>query len=358
MSGTVTEDKIIRLRKMLEDSRRVAVVTHTRPDGDAIGSSSAMVHRLASHGRDARLVIPNAMPDFLGFVTTECCPGLVLRYDLQPEESLGWIASCDLIVCQDASGFDRMEGMQAALEASDARKLLIDHHIGPQEECFDLVFSETETSSTCELLFWILLALEGTDDASRLPMPELRALLTGMTTDTNNFANSVFPDTFRMASMMLAAGVDRDGILMELYNRCRENRLCMMGYMLKEISSPSYSGQNTVLTPSRTRCSRLAENLREYDIREGEMEGMVNMPLTLDSVKLSIFLKEDHGFFRVSLRSKRGTSAFRLASRCFHGGGHEQASGGKLFFPGDIADPSQAEQFLERVTDEYFETER
>jgi phosphoesterase RecJ-like protein len=350
MSGTVTEDKIIRLRKMLEDSRRVAVVTHTRPDGDAIGSSSAMVHRLTSHGRDARLVIPNAMPDFLGFVTRECCPGLVLRYDLQPEESLAWIASCDLIVCQDASGFDRIEGMKDALEASDARKILIDHHIGPQEERFDLVFSETEISSTCELLFWIMLAMEGTEDASRLPMPELRALLTGMTTDTNNFANSVFPDTFRMASLMLAAGVDRDGILLELYNRCRENRLRMMGYMLKDKLRILPNGAAYIVL-------RAAE-MREYDIREGEMEGMVNMPLTLDSVRLSIFLKEDSGFFRVSLRSKRGTSAFRLAGRYFHGGGHEQASGGRLYFPGDIAGPSQAEQFLERVTDEFFETER
>ncbi|MBO4917386.1 MAG: DHH family phosphoesterase [Bacteroidales bacterium] len=351
MTGTVTADKIIRLGKMLEDSGRVAVVTHTRPDGDAIGSSAAMVYRLVCEGRrDARLIIPNGMPDFLGFITRECCPGLVIRYDTDPEEALRWIADCDLVICLDASGFDRMEGMQAALEEAKARKILIDHHIGPREEFFDLVFSETETSSTCELLFRIMLALEGTDDAGRLPMPVLRALLAGMTTDTNNFANSVFPGTFGMASKMLEAGVDRDGILSEIYDHCRENRLRMMGYVLKDKLRILPNGASYIVVR--------AEELAEYDIREGEMEGIVNMPLTLDKVRLSIFLKEDSGFFRVSLRSKRGTSAFRLAERYFHGGGHEQASGGRLYFPGDIADRSQAEAFLERVTDEYFGFER
>ena len=350
MTGTVTEEKIIRLGKMLEDSRRVAVVTHTRPDGDAAGSSAAMVYRLAASGKDARMIIPNALPEFLRFVTLECCRDRLLQYDLDPDGTMRWIDGCDLVICQDASGFDRIEGMQDTLEASKARKVLIDHHLGPQEEHFDLVFSETEISSTSELLFWIMLALEGSGDAGRLPMPVLRALLTGMTTDTNNFANSVFPSTFEMASKMLAAGVDRDGILQELYSRYRENRLRMTGHLLKD--------RMCILSNGTAYIVARADELAEYDIREGDLEGMVNMPLTLDRVRLSIFLKEDSGFFRVSLRSKRGTSAYRFAARYFHGGGHEQASGGRLFFPGDIADPSQAESFLERVTDEFFDTEK
>jgi phosphoesterase RecJ-like protein len=346
MTATVTEEKIIRLGKLLEEARQVAVVTHTRPDGDAVGSSSAMVRWM--EGKDVRLLLPNGFPDFLDFVVRECCPGLVLRQDREPEEVHRWIAGSDLVICLDASGFDRIEGMQEALAASTARKVLVDHHIGPQEASFDLVFSETEISSTCELLFRIFLALEGSGDAAKLPMPVLRALLAGMTTDTNNFANSVFPGTFDMASRMLAAGVDRDGILAELYNRCRENRLRMTGHLLKDSLRILPNGAAYIVV----RASEIAE----YDIRDGEMEGIVNMPLTLDTVKMSIFLREDDGFFRVSLRSKRGTSAFRFAERYFHGGGHEQASGGRLYFPADIADTSQAEAFLEKVAEEFFET--
>lgn len=350
MSGTLTEEKTIRLGKMLEDSRRVAVVTHTRPDGDAVGSSSAMTRWLTGKGKDVRLILPNAMPDFLAFVTAECCPGQVMRFDTEPDAALRWIDSSDTIICLDAKGFGRMEGMEEALVSHKAVKVLIDHHLDPHEEMFDIVFSETETSSASELLFWLLLTLEGTDDASELPMPVLRALLTGMTTDTNNFANSVFPSTFVMASKMLAAGVDRDGILSELYNRCRENRLRMTGYILKD--------KLRILPCGAAYMVLRAGELAGYDIREGELEGVVNMPLTVEGVRLSMFLKEDDGYFRVSLRSKRGTSAFRLAERYFHGGGHEQASGGRLYFPGDIADASGAESFLERTAEEFFETER
>ncbi len=351
MTGTVTEEKTARLRKLLEDARHAAVVTHTRPDGDAVGSSSAMAYWLCRNARtDVRVIIPNAMPGFLGFICGECCPGRVIQFDTDPDGALEWIGGCDLIICLDASGFDRMESMKEALKASGARKVLIDHHIDPSESDFDLVFSETEISSTCELLFWILLSMEGAEDASGIPMPVLRALLAGMTTDTNNFANSVFPGTFEMASMMLAAGVDRDGILSELYNRCRENRLRMTGYVLKDKLRVLPNGAAYIVVRSG--------ELAEYDIREGEMEGIVNMPLTLDSVRLSIFLREDDGYFRVSIRSKRGTSAFRLASGYFHGGGHEQASGGRLYFPGDIPDASHAEAFLERITGEFLETEK
>ena len=350
MTATVTEAKISRFESMLEASSRIAVVTHTRPDGDAVGSASAIVCLLRGRGKDAVLLLPDGYPDNLAFVIGETCEGHVMLCDRDSESVRAWITGSDLVIGLDFSTFGRAEGMQETLRTSRAAKILIDHHISPEEEDFDLVFSETEISSTCELLFDILVSTsEAGGDASKLPMPVLRALLTGMTTDTNNFANSVFPSTFEMASRMLEAGVDRDGILAELYNRNRENRLRMTGHLLKD---------NMRIFPNGVSCIVVRRaDIEEYDIREGETEGIVNMPLTLDKVRMSIFLREDEGFFRVSIRSKRGTSAFRLASTRFHGGGHEQAAGGRLYFPGDIADASMAEAFLERITDDYFKTE-
>ena len=347
MTQTVTEAKIRRLESMLEAASKVSVVTHTRPDGDAVGSASAMVCLLRGMGKDSRMLLPDGYPDNLAFVTDETCEGHIMRCDRDPGAVKAWIAGSDLVIGLDFSGFDRAEGMQEALMTSRAAKILIDHHIDPHEKDFDLVFSKTEISSTCELLFYILVATKWCDgDASKLPMPALRALMTGMTTDTNNFANSVFPSTFEMASRMLEAGVDRDGIITELYNRFRENRLRMTGHLVKDNMRILPNGVSFIVV-------RRSE-LEEYDIREGETEGIVNMPLTLDKVRMSIFLREDDGFFRVSIRSKRGTSAFLLASTRFHGGGHEQAAGGRLYFPGDIADASMAEAYLERITNEFF----
>ena len=347
MTETVTGGKILQFESMLAAACRGAVVTHTRPDGDAVGSSSAMAAWLLGHGKDVRLLLPDEAPDNLRFILSETCAGKVLVCKRESEAAAAWIASSDLVICLDLSGFQRAEGMQEALRSSSARRILIDHHIEPQEKDFDLVFSETEISSASELLFWILLGTsEAGGDARRLPMPVLRALTAGMTTDTNNFSNSVFPSTFEMASRVLEAGVDRDGILSELYNRCRENRLRMMGHLLKD---------NLHILPNGAAYIVLrAAEAEEYDIRDGETEGIVNMPLTLDKVRLSMFLREDEGFFRVSLRSKRGISAFRLAGRYFHGGGHEQASGGRLYIPADIADGSQVEAYLEKVTEEFF----
>ena len=101
----------------------------------------------------------------------------------------------------------------------------------------------------------------------------------------------------------------------------------------------------------------------EFNISEGETEGLVNEPLRIASVKMSIFLKQDDaGFFRVSIRSKKGFSAVGCSKAYFHGGGHENASGGRLFFkandgnPADISSPSQAEKYLLKVTSEYFKS--
>ena len=192
-------------------------------------------------------------------------------------------------------------------------------------------------------------------DASRIPALAAASLMTGMTTDTNNFANSVFPSTLAMASGLLAAGVNRDRILQDLYNSYRENRLRMEGYLLHE---------NMKITPEGVAYMIVDKKLAsEFNIREGETEGFVNMPLAIGKVGMSIFLKEDgEGFFRVSVRSKKGISANKCATRYFHGGGHERASGGRLFFsrtdgvPADINAPGEAESYIVRSVAEFFKS--
>ena len=345
----IDKDSVQRLNALFQGAVSVTVAAHPHPDGDALGSVSGLVSYLRKcRGKDAVAVLPDSPAATVRFIVPDSVPLLCL--DADREACLRRIGESDLIVLLDANGFSRTEGLKEAFEASKAPKVLIDHHIGPERDRFQVVFSTPDVSSASELLYYILKELPDIDgDASKLPADAARALLTGMTTDTNNFANSVFPSTFEMASRMLEAGVDRDGILAELYNRNRENRLRMTGHLLKD---------NMRIFPNGVSCIVVRRaDIEEYDIRDGETEGIVNMPLTLDKVRMSIFLREDEGFFRVSIRSKRGTSAFRLASTRFHGGGHEQAAGGRLYFPGDIADASMAEAFLERITDDYFKTE-
>lgn len=179
-------------------------------------------------------------------------------------------------------------------------------------------------------------------DAARLPKLSATALLTGMTTDTNNFANSTYPSTLRMASALLEAGTDRDAILYNLYNRHSENRLRLMGHVMKDLLTITPDGVAYIVLDRKTQM--------EYHVEDGDTEGFVNMPLSIASVKMSLLLKEDGERVRVSVRSKRGISANICARMHFNGGGHENAAGGRLHIPGDIADVTQAAAYVERHT--------
>lgn len=323
---------------MIASAGVITLTAHGYPDGDAIGSTTALCRYLReARGKDATVVLPTVVPDTMEFLL----PGVpVMVHTQSPQESLSRIAASDLLICLDCNAFNRTEELQDALTASRARKVLIDHHLQPDEAAFDLVFSTPDISSASELLFWILLRMSDVaGDARRLPEGCGTALLAGMTTDTNNFANSVWPSTFEMASALLAAGIDRDAVLDKIYNSGRENRLRLIGEMLKD---------QLVITPEGVAVMVITEEIRRaYDMREGESEGIVNMPLTVASVRLSILLKQyaDEGNFHVSLRSKRGVSAARLAREAFHGGGHELASGGRVYYPGDISKPGDARAY-------------
>ena len=303
MTGCITSGKIAGLKKLLEGARKVALAGHVHPDGDAVGCVTALA--------------------------------LYLKRELGKEASLKYILGttedADLVILMDCNAFSRTDVLGDNLSASAAPKVLIDHHLNPDEGSFDLVFSTPDISSASELTFWILKAL-GWDLRDR----EIgEALLTGMTTDTNNFANSVFPTTFAMASELIASGVDRDAILQKIYFSYRENRVRLMGYMQNE---------GLTILPEGASYMILTKEIQErFDLREGESEGLVNVPLSIKEVRLSLLLKEYEDHYRVSLRSKKGTSAQQCAVKYFNGGGHENAAGGRLYPAKDLGGKSLEE---------------
>ena len=332
---------IRRLETFFAEAERVCIVVHTHPDGDALGSGAALLAYLGGcRGLQASLLLPDPPGAYLAFLLPEK-DVLTLPGDAAPARER--LDECDLLVCLDMNGFSRAGDLEADLHACKARKVLIDHHLNPDLPSFDLVFSQERISSASELLYQVLQALGG-----ELPLPVLTPLMAGMTTDTNNFANSVYPSTLQMASELLAAGVDRDALLDRLYHRYRENRLRAMGAYLDELLH---------ITPDGVAYAVLDRSfLERFELQEGETEGFVNLPLGIDGVRLSVFLREADGHFRVSLRSKRGVQASRLAAEAFHGGGHECAAGGKLYFPEDISAPDRAADYIETRTARFMRT--
>ena len=335
----IHKDRILALQALMAHATSVVVVGHTHPDGDALGSTSALALYLQSIGiPEVSVVFSDSAPENLQFIL----PDSVHYYfhNKEAEKAEESIRKADLLFLVDCNSFQRTEALQAPLEASQARKVLIDHHLNPDVNAFNLVFSTPDISSASELLYWILKPL-----SEDMPVSIGTALLAGMTTDTNNFANSVYPSTFRMASELIAAGVDRDALLQKLYSSYRENRVRIMGYM-------QYEGMH--ILPCGAAYMILTQDIQHrFDLKEGESDGLVNVPLTIGTVRLSLLLKEDHGHFRVSIRSKKGTSAQQLAQSRFHGGGHENAAGGKLFIGQDIPSAEAAASYVENVLNAY-----
>ncbi|MBP3257202.1 MAG: DHH family phosphoesterase [Bacteroidales bacterium] len=365
------QEKIRSLKALLDTAREVVVVAHTHPDGDALGSTAALSLYLREQlGKQVTCILPDTPPENLDFLRAPSVP--YLFNDKAPREAAATIQKADMIVLLDCNAFSRTEGLQKALEDSPAVKILIDHHLNPDSGSFRLVFSTPEISSASELLYWVLKAMvpENTPSgafARTEPPRKLEisgdpgwsrsdaeegvfsgtigmSLMAGMTTDTNNFANSVYPSTFRMASELIAAGVDRDALLEKLYQSYRENRVRLMGYMQNEGLHLLEEGAAYMI---------LTKEIQDrFNLKDGESEGLVNVPLTIRKVRLSVLLKEDGDHFRVSVRSKKGTSAQNLAQRFFHGGGHENAAGGKLF-PGQDFTPGKADEFLRQTLKDY-----
>lgn len=332
------------LDSFFAQAKRVTLVTHTHPDGDAVGCTVALMAFLKRVYRtDVRIIYPDPIAARLRFLVNRVQPIVASR---QPDAARNRLAETDLLVCLDCNGFSRVEGLKDMLADSPARKVLIDHHLNPDAASFDLVFSETEVSSACELLYHILMALPAiAGKASRLGRQAARALMAGMTTDTNNFANSVWPTTFGMASALLATGVDRDALLQRLYQTYPEDRIRLQGLLLKDLLHITPKGVAYMVLDRQTQ--------RHFFLQEGDTEGFVNLPLAIRKVRMSLFLREENGVFRVSIRSKKGTSANTLAARYFCGGGHELAAGGKFIPTRDRDKAAEAEAFIERITEEF-----
>lgn len=347
----INSGNICTFERMTGEAERICIVTHMKPDGDAMGSSIAMYHYLRSLGKSPKIILNDPYPSYLSFLVSEDMSDDIIIYEGRPAEACAAIKESDLVICLDFNAFHRTDHLEAPLSEHSGKKILTDHHLNPSRELFDLSFSETEVSSASELLYQILIRTSHVEnDASRLGKECAQALMTGMTTDTNNFANSVYPSTLHMASDLLAAGTDRDFILNRIYNQYGENRLRLMGHMMKDLLKITPDGVAYIVLDRKT--------MEEYRTEEGDTEGFVNMPLSIADVRMSILAKEDEDRVRISIRSKRGTSANMCARSHFNGGGHENAAGGRLHVPEDVRSMNEVGEYIERVTHTFLKDEK
>ena len=342
----VTEAEISALDSLLNRSSKITIISHFNADGDAVGSSMGAYHFLKMRRKNVNVILPNVIADYLQFLNPSDNP--ILFFKENREECIDIINESDLILCLDLNGFNRTEYLEDVLLQTTAKKVLIDHHLNPKVEEFDLVISRIETSSASELLFWILMGMPEINHAvNRMTLECATALYTGMMTDTNNFSNSVLPSTFQMASKLLERGVEKMRIQETVLNCYSADRMRLMGHILKDrmVYMPD-AGVAYVTLSQRDKLS--------YNFQNGDSEGFVNLPLSILGVNISAFFSESHNgerpYVKVSFRSKGDYDVNLFAQRYFNGGGHKNASGGKLYMP-----LRRVPKYFERVLKEYLQ---
>ncbi|HRH65684.1 MAG TPA: bifunctional oligoribonuclease/PAP phosphatase NrnA, partial [Bacteroidia bacterium] len=292
------------LWEFLELPRNIVITTHHRPDGDAMGSSLGLFNFLKLLGHTVVVITPSDYPEFLHWL-----PGheLVIDFETEKDKSKNLIRDAELIFCLDFNWLSRVEGMEQLLRDSMCKKVLIDHHLNP-EPVFDYTFSYPEACSTCELIFQFIDAAGG---SNRMNKSIAECLYCGIMTDTHSFRyESMKADTHRVIAKLMEAGAVNYRIHEQVYDTSSENRLRLLGYSLKE--------KLIVLNEYNTAYISLSEaELRMFNFKSGDTEGLVNYALSIGGVRLAAFFSERDGMIKISFRSKADFSVQELASKYF-----------------------------------------
>ena len=336
LTKVIEQAKIDHFTKWFERADKIVIVSHVSPDGDAIGSSLGLAQFLDSQDKTVNVIVPNAFPDFLKWM-----PGSkdILLYDRYKEFADKLINEADIICCLDFNSLKRIEEMADSVATSPARKILIDHHLYPEDFC-RIVISHPEISSTSELVFRLICRMGYFSDISR---EGAECIYTGMMTDTGGFTyNSNNREIYFIISELLSKGIDKDDIYRKVYNTYSESRLRLMGYVLSNMKV--YREYNSALI------SLTKEEQGKFDYIKGDSEGFVNIPLSIKNIRFSCFLREDteRRIIKISLRSVGTFPCNKLAAEFFNGGGHLNASGGE--FTGTMA---EAKQVFEEALKKY-----
>ncbi len=313
-------NQLAQLNQLISTAQTVLITCHKSPDGDAIGSSLGWAEYLRSLGKDPTVIVPDQYPDFLKWMpNTE----KIVRYDKHKEKCDMLFKIADLVFCLDYNTPSRVDEMESSLVNTKAPRVLIDHHLDPNVPTV-LTISQPEASSTSELIFRIVWQLGGFEQVSKqFAVP----IYCGMMTDTGGFLyNSTRPEIYFIIGELLTKNIDKDKIYRNVYHNYSEDRIRMMGYVMYEklVYVPEFHAAFYTLTK---------EEQKRFRFIKGDAEGLVNIPQQIKGLKLSISLREDSdkpNLIWVSLRSVDDFPCNKMAEEFFNGGGHLNASGGRV----------------------------
>lgn len=298
---------------------RAVIIPHISPDGDAVGSCSALYQVLDKVGIECRLLTCDYIPEYLRFLKNI---EDVISFQDRANLCKQIIADADVIFMLDHNTVKREGDLEPYVTAFKGERIIIDHHPEPEEQ--DFVISDTQVSSTCELLYGVVTELWG---PGLIDTDVANALYTGINTDTGGLShNSSRPETYRIIADLLECGLDKAFVHEHIYQMNNLSRLRLIGNTLlnKLEINPDFPVAVMPITK---------EELDRYDYKDGDLEGLVNIPLSVQNICVSIQVTERKERVKLSFRSKGDIPVNEWAKAYFSGGGHLNAAGGQMDAP-------------------------
>jgi phosphoesterase RecJ-like protein len=311
------KEDIITLKELLATSKKIAIIPHRSPDGDAMGSTLALYHFLLKLNHQPTVIAPNEFPNFLAWL-----PGAenVLIYEKEKDSSMHVLLNAELVFLLDFNALYRTGEMEHVLNKLTAPMVMIDHHQQP-DGFAQYTYSNTAFGSTCEMIYNFISFLDRKDCIDKTIAT---CIYTGITTDSGSFRfPSTTSTTHRVVADLIDKGIENSTIHNLLFDNNSYHRLQLLGRALQNMK---------VFPEHKTSYISLSQKeLDEFHYEKGDTEGIVNYGLTIKGIHFAaIFIEHrDENIVKISFRSQGDFDVNQFARTHFSGGGHINAAGGK-----------------------------
>ncbi len=313
----MNSSEIKEIKVLLGTPKKIVIIPHKNPDGDAIGSTLALHHYVSGLGHNSTVITPNDYPHFLKWIPGE---ETIIKYDSNMGVATDKIQNADIIFTLDFNHLSRTGNMEKMLKEVDTTFIMIDHHQQPDDYA-TYTYSDVSMSATCQMVYHFI---EKLNDLDKINADIATCIYVGIMTDTGSFRfRSTTSTTHRVIADLIDRGADNTAIHENIYDTNTYSKLQLKGVALKNLKIlPEY--KTAYITLSQ-------KELDDHNFKKGDTEGFVNMGLSVDGIVFALIFIENkaENIIKISLRSKGDFSVNEFSRNHFEGGGHHNAAGGK-----------------------------